>query len=375
MGDFCMPSLGADMKQGILVRWLVQPGEGVKHGQPIAEIETDKGLFEIEVFETGIIDQILVSEEQKVPVGTVLAKIAEEKPAAKERNGEKPAKVPPVTEQEWIRAAPSARKLAEELEIDLASVTGSGPRRIINREDVERAAKQSQPDREKPTAGSYPAGMRRAIAAAMSLANREIPHYYLECGIDLSRALNWLEEENCRRPIQQRLLPVALLARATVMALEKVPELNGFWADNGFQQQEAVNLGFAISLRQGGLLTPALLQAEQKDLSTLMEALRDLIIRTRAGRLLGSEMTASSITLTSLGDLGVDAVYGVIYPPQVALVGFGRIAEHPWAENGKLSVRPQVTATLAADHRASDGHRGGQFLETINRLLQKPEAL
>lgn len=371
MGNFCMPSLGADMKYGTVVCWSVQAGDRVEHGQVIAEIETDKGLFEIEVFESGTVGEILIEEKQRVPVGTVLARITGIEGAVTE-----PTAVTPPAKQEWIRAAPSARVLAEEMGIDLSTVIGSGPRGIINRGDVELASRKREITHEKKTGASdYTAGMRQAIAAAMSRSNREIPHYYLGTNIDMSRALSWMKEENRRRSVKNRLLPVALMARALVVALDKVPELNGFWTDKGFKQQVAVHLGFAISLRQGGLIAPALLHAEEMDLSALMEGLRNLITRARTGKLRGSEMTDASITLTNLGDLGVEMVHGVIYPPQVALVGFGRISERPWAENGLLDARPQVTVTLAADHRASDGHRGGQFLDAIESQLQKPEEL
>ena len=184
--------------------------------------------------------------------------------------------------------------------------------------------------------------MRRAIAAAMARSNREIPHYYLETRIDMSRALRWLEAENLKRSIKERILPVVLLLKAVARALGEVPELNGYWIEDRFQAQEAINIGFAISLRQGGLITPALLSVDTKSLDEVMEAMRDLITRTRAGRLRSSEMTDATITVTSLGDLGVETVYGVIYPPQVALVGFGKITEQPWAENGMLGIRPVV---------------------------------
>ena len=128
-------------------------------------------------------------------------------------------------------------------------------------------------------------------------------------------------------------------------------------------------------MRQGGLITPAILNADLKNLDELMEALRDLITRTRSGRLRSSEVTDATISITSLGDLGVETVYGVIYPPQVALIGFGKIMEQPWAENGMLGVRPVLTATLAADHRATDGLRGAQFLDALNRYLQEPSKL
>jgi len=260
--------------------------------------------------------------------------------------------------------------------VDLSTITGSGPQGVITRGDIELAVGQQEHGAaNKPTMGDYAAGMRKAIAAAMSLSNREIPHYYLESCIDMSRALHWMEVENRARPIQQRLLPVVLLAQALVKALGKFPDFNGFWSNDGFQQQDAVHLGFAIALRQGGLIAPALRNAGNKDLWALREELHDLISRARNGKLRGSEMTDATITMTSLGDLGVNAVHGVIYPPQVALVGFGRISERPWAEHGMLGVRPQVTVTLAADHRASDGHRGGQFLDAINRQVQNPEEL
>ena len=231
------------------------------------------------------------------------------------------------------------------------------------------------PAEEKPHAVDYQSGMRQAIAAAMSRSNREIPHYYLETAIDMSAALRWLEGENLKRSIKDRILPAVLLLKAVAQALAEVPELNGFWIDNRHQVRESVNIGFAISLRQGGLIAPAIHNVDLLSLDELMAATRDLISRTRSGHLRSSEMTDATITVTNLGDLGVNTVYGVIYPPQVALVGFGRISERPWAENGLLGVRRVVTATLSADHRATDGHRGSLFLEALNRHLQNPEQL
>ncbi len=231
------------------------------------------------------------------------------------------------------------------------------------------------PAAETPPTRDFQAGMRRAIAAAMARSNREIPHYYLELRIDMSRTLRRLEAENLKRPIRERILPVVPLIKAVALALGEVPELNGYWLEDRLQPQEAINIGFAIALRQGGLLTPALLNADLQTLDELMAALRDLITRTRSGGLRSSELTEATVTVTSLGDLGVETVYGVIYPPQVALIGFGRTMEQPWAENGMLAVRPVLTATLAADHRATDGHRGAQFLDALNRYLQEPEKL
>jgi pyruvate dehydrogenase E2 component (dihydrolipoamide acetyltransferase) len=180
-----------------------------------------------------------------------------------------------------------------------------------------------------------------------------------------------LEGENQHRALKDRLLPAVLLIKAVARALGDVPELNGYWLDDRPQLQEAVHIGFVIALRQGGLVAPAIQHADLKSLDELMEVLRDRIPRVRAGRLRSSEMTDATITVTNLGDLGVETVYGVIYPPQVALVGFGKIMEQPWAEHGMVGIRPVLTTTLAADHRATDGSHGARFLGALNRSLQE----
>ena len=191
----------------------------------------------------------------------------------------------------------------------------------------------------------------------------------------MSRSLRWLTDENLKRPLKDRILPVVPLIRSVALALRDVPELNGYWMDDRHHLSEAVHIGFVISLRQGGLMAPAILNTDDKCLDELMADLRDLILRTRSGGLRSSEMTDATITVTSLGDFGVESVYGIIYPPQVALVGFGKIQEQPWAENGMLGVRPVLTATLSADHRATDGRRGAMFLDAVNRYLQEPSKL
>ncbi|HMR68071.1 MAG TPA: 2-oxo acid dehydrogenase subunit E2, partial [Anaerolineae bacterium] len=234
---------------------------------------------------------------------------------------------------------------------------------------------ETQPGPPPAPAPDFQAGLRRAIAAAMARANREIPHYYLESRIDMSRPLRWLEEENLKRSMKDRILPAALLMKAVAKALTDVPELNAYWLDDRPQVQEAIHIGFAIALRQGGLVTPALHHADLKSLDELMADLRDLITRTRAGRLRSSELSEATITVTSLGDMGVEKVFGVIYPPQVALVGFGKVSEQPWVEHGMLGLRPVLIATLAGDHRATDGLKGAQFLEALNKHLQEADKL
>ena len=209
----------------------------------------------------------------------------------------------------------------------------------------------------------------------MARSKREIPHYYVGNTVDMTRSLDWLHERNRELAVGERLVPAALLLKAAALAARQVPDLNGYWLDDQFSPADAVHLGLVISLRGGGLLTPAIHDAADLRLAELMSRMHDLVIRARAGRLRGSELTDATITVTNLGDQGVESVFGVIYPPQVALVGFGKVTERPVAVGGLIGVRPVVATTLAADHRASDAMTGARYLAAISDLLQRPEEL
>jgi pyruvate dehydrogenase E2 component (dihydrolipoamide acetyltransferase) len=185
----------------------------------------------------------------------------------------------------------------------------------------------------------------------------------------------WLEVENRTRPITERLLASVLLLRAVALAAREVPEVNGHYVNDSFRPGEHVNVGVAISLRGGGLVAPAIHDVDRLSLDDLSRHLLDLVKRARAGVLRSSEIADATITVTNLGEQGIETVFGVIYPPQVALVGFGKVVEQPRAVQGMIGVHPTVAASLAADHRVSDGHRGGRFLAAIDRLLQEPEKL
>ncbi|NEA91622.1 2-oxo acid dehydrogenase subunit E2, partial [Actinospica acidiphila] len=284
------------------------------------------------------------------------------------------------------RATPLARRRAAELGVDLSSVAGTGRDAAIRAEDVSRAAAgragaPSPPPRtpaavgaSRPSEDQAPA-MRRAIARLMTRANRDVPHYYLSTTVDMAAPLDWLHDHNRRGPMSERLLPAALLLKAAAVAAREVPELNGFWTDDRFTAGEGVHLGVAVSLRGGGLIAPVLRGADTLDVPALMGALKDLVTRARSGRLRGSEVSGATLTVTNLGDQGVETVFGVVHPPQVALVGFGRVVDRPWAVDGLLGVRPVVTVTLSADHRATDGAVGARYLTAVDRLLQNPEKL
>jgi pyruvate dehydrogenase E2 component (dihydrolipoamide acetyltransferase) len=279
------------------------------------------------------------------------------------------------------RITPRARAIAAELGVDLTGVSGTGPDGSIREADV-RAAAAHEPSPVRAEAGlpakpaaERTASMRQAIARLMARSKREIPHYYVSNTADMTASMNWLHDRNREREVGDRIVPAALLLKAAAVAARQVPQLNGYWIDDEFRPAEAVHLGLAISLRGGGLLTPAIHDAAGLDLTELMTQMRDLVTRARSGRLRGSELTDATITVTNLGDQGVDSVFGVIYPPQVALVGFGKVTERAVAVNGLVGARPVVVTTLAADHRATDGYAGARFLTAISDLLQRPEKL
>ncbi|MES4891606.1 dihydrolipoamide acetyltransferase family protein [Streptomyces sp. NPDC096012] len=503
MTAFTMPSLGADMEEGLLQEWLVSPGDRVHKGDVVAVVETDKAAIEVECFESGTVGRLLVAPGARVPVGTPLAVIegeaasgvpagapgepvtagagepvgetrprptaaraeADRKPAARHEppqprrkaarepeHAHRPAPAEPrkqpvrqrvhvlpepsaattsvigtgplvrhlaqhrgidlttlhgtgpggrITRADVdhaaplltprVRATPYARRLARDLGIDLAAVRGTGDGGAVRAADLHTAmrAGAERPDRgprggERHPHAAVPVdsrpedrtdAMRRAIADLMSRSKREIPHYYLSTTVDLTAAEDWLRRFNHGRPPADRLVPAALLLKAAALAAREVPALNGHWHDNAFAPASEINLGVAVSLRQGGLLAPVIHRADTLPPDALMARLKDLVQRARRGRLRGSETAGATLTVTNLGDQGVDAVFGVIHPPQVALVGFGAVVERPWAASGMLGVRPVVTATLAADHRATDGAVGARYLTAVDRLLQRPEEL
>jgi pyruvate dehydrogenase E2 component (dihydrolipoamide acetyltransferase) len=364
-------------------------------------VETEKGNIDVEVFAAGTIEKFLVAPGQKVPVGTVLALIHEEgKPEISSTSTEASYAAPsaivappqPTAPRDARRIAPqhaaprlaispSARRLARELGVDPTTVEGTGHGGAISREDIERAATRGRTTLAKEAAQvtSPPvdraARIRQTIAAAMSRSKRDIPHYYVSTTIDMQRSLAWLSEENARRPVADRILYGVLVLKAVALALRKVPELNATWEQGRVVLKPQIHVGVAIALREGGLVAPALHDTDQLALGELMKRLADLVNRTRAGSLRSSELSDPTITVTSLGEQGVESVYGVIYPPQVAMVGVGKIIERPWCVDGQVVPRPLVIVTLSADHRVSDGHRGGLFLSALDRLLQEPSEL
>ncbi len=292
-----------------------------------------------------------------------------------------------------VPVSPLARRLAADAGLDVSTVRGDGSDGAIRAGDVRRvlasgarghpaerpAERPAEPPAERPAQpvgeADHHASMRQAIGRLMSRSNAEIPHYYLATTVDLTSAMDWLHARNRTLPVTGRLVPAVLLLKATAVAAAQVDGVNGEWRDGCFHRSEKVNLGLVTSLRGGGLMVPVLDDAALTPVTYLMAGMRQAVERARTGRLRASELTGATITVTSLGDQGVEAVYGMIFPPQVAVVGIGAVIERPWAVQGLLGVRPLVTITLAADHRASDGAVGARLLNRISGLLQKPGEL
>lgn len=400
MSEFKLPSLGADMDRGRLLEWRVKPGDTVNKGDVVAVVDTTKAAIDVEIWTSGTVQDLLLQPGDDVPVGTPMLRLADDVEPATAVMQPPPVSAPPqaVTPTTAVRVAapaqaaswpdtarrrisPAARKRAEELGVDLNKVTGTGPDAAVTIEDVLRAgaagsvaATGAAAVAPAPTA-ERAITMRQTIAAAMARSKREIPHYYLAAEVPLERATDWLAQTNTERPVTARLLMAALFIKATALAARKYPEMNGFYRDGQFEARTDVHIGVAISLRQGGLVAPALINTDSKPLDEIMRGLTDLVKRTRAFSLRASELSEPTLTLTNLGEQGVEVVQGVIYPPQVALVGFGKPTRRAWVEGNTLRLIPVVSLSLAADHRVSDGHRGALFLAHVRELLQQPQTL
>jgi pyruvate dehydrogenase E2 component (dihydrolipoamide acetyltransferase) len=402
--EYTLPSLGADMDEGRVIEWRVQRGDTVHRGDLVAVVETEKSDIDIEIWHDGIIDEFLVDVGELVDVGTPIARLrtidGEQPPAptptptpasapASAPSSAEPAFAPPTSAavtapitpaDHRVPASPLARRLAADRGIDLASLHGTGPGGAVIEADVVAASPTPAPPTPAPptpapTARRSTDTMRRLIAERMATANREIPHYHLARDLDLGPLESWLAEHNTDRPIAERLLPAACFIRAVALAAAGHRELNGWWVDDRFEPADSVNVAMAISLRRGGLVTPHIERADERSLDEIMAALTERVAAARTGKLRSGWMTGASITITNLGDTGADLVHGVISPPQVALVGFGRARARPWVIDGELVVRPVTTASLAADHRATDGAIGSRFLATLAALIDHPEDL
>lgn len=405
--DFRLPSLGADMDVGVLLEWSVEPGDTVERGSIVALVSTEKADIDVEIWREGEVVELLVDLDTEIEVGTPILRLVPSgdaptpepdtgsepgqatEPGPKPVPAEAPTTGPPPAPAvprptptrlpgppggDRLPASPLARARAAERDIELSSIVGTGPDGAVLLRDVEAARPAPSPSRRAKGARERPEeAMRRAIASRMAKANAEIPHYFLDQDVDLGPALDRLAAHNENLSVSERVLPAVLLLRATARAAVAVPDLNGYWDDDRFEPAGGSDLAVAVSLRRGGLVTPVITGVADRSIDDLMAVLREMVTAARSGTLRSSWMGQAGLTVTNLGDRGVDRVGGVIFPPQVALVGFGRIRQRPWVIDDVVVPRPIVTASLAADHRASDGATGSRFLTALAKDLENPE--
>jgi pyruvate dehydrogenase E2 component (dihydrolipoamide acetyltransferase) len=427
-----MPSLGADMTEGRITEWLVAPGDRVKRGQIVVVVETDKSDIEVEVFQPGVVSQLLVEEGEKVPVGTPIAVIeverAEAAPAptepkrpefARPAPEPEPAAIPntsiiPAVREQHVApsrppviTSPVVRRLASDLHVDVARVHATGPGGRVHRDDVLAASRPSPRRRITPRARRLLGGtaieldafdgieivtgadvlrelgrlpqpvghpnradsMRQQIAALMARSWAEIPHYHVMKRLDLSRMVVELQARNNERSLADRVLPAAVLLCAGARVAARTPACNGWWRNGHFEPAPTVSLGVILSVREGGIIAPTIEGAEQLTTVEMMHRLSELVQRVRHGRLRGTDLAEASITVSNLGDRGAESMLGVIHPPQVALVGLGCVHDEVWAVDGQPVVCPTVLASLSGDHRASDGLTGSLYLTQLQSVL------
>lgn len=385
--EFRLPSLGSDMERGTILAWRVGPGDVVHKGDVVLDVDTDKAEIEVEVWYDAVVAELLVQPGAEVPVGTPLALLTPLERdgldlAEVERDGldsaeieRAPATASPVLTPPVEQPTAVAASIVETVPTPRTVYWPSGDMSPAKHRRISRPLSTTSEGLDADASRGQTSRMRSAVGNLMARSNTEIPHYHLSSEVDLGALTAWLEEKNRDAPVTERVLPAAAMLRAVALAAKAHPVLNGYWKAGAFQPATGVHVGVAIHLRQGGLVAPAIMDADALPIDELMVRLQDLVARARGGGLRSSEMTAASITVTNLGDQGADAVSGLIHPPQVALVGFGRVSDRPLAVAGTATVRPGVTVTLAADHRATDGHVGGRFLSAIAKSLEHPEEL
>ncbi len=394
-----MPQMGYDMQEGTVVRWMKREGDEVTRGEPIAEIETDKAVVEMEATAAGVLRKILAAEgtvaqvgeligiigasdedisalEAEAPAPTMEAPAAPQAPAAPVQ-APPPATAPAPSKE--VKASPVARRLAQEMGVDLNQVTGSGPGGRIVREDVEALASQRQA---APAAAGAPAPaeagrleltrMRQAIARSTVQSMQQAPHFYVTSEIDMTAAMDFRRQLNLTLEEGGRVSVNDLLIKASALALVKFPALNSFFRGDHLETHPYINIGIAIDLQQG-LIVPAVANCESKTLVEIARAAKDLVKRAQDGHLHESEYAGGTFSISNLGTLDVDSFSAIIVPPQSAVLAVGSVKKQPVVrDNDQVVVRQIMKATLSVDHRASDGAEGARFLVELKRFLENP---
>jgi pyruvate dehydrogenase E2 component (dihydrolipoamide acetyltransferase) len=420
MAEVTMPRLSDTMTEGVIARWLKQPGDEVKRGDVLCEIETDKATMELEAYDSGTLQEILIGDGETVPIGTPIAVIGDgavkaarsEKPqreAQQEPKGEAQEKpqdgtppqsggtTTPAAQGGKVRASPLARAIAQEYGVDLRQVQGSGPGGRIIRENIEQfhqqhkeptAAPESQPAAPTthrlpsaafPDAGATPtplSRMRQAIATRMSEAKHGTPHIYMTSEIDMEAALALRQQINESGAAPVKISVNDLVIKAAALSLRAYPAFNSSYgvADNGkpaILEHPPVNIAVAVAV-DDGLIVPVVASADTKSLGTIAAEVRDLALRARDGRIKQSELEGGTFTVSNLGMFDVVEFAAIITPPQSAVLAVSSVRQIPVVRNNEITIGTVMNVTLSCDHRVTDGAAAAKFLQHFKDLLQSP---
>ena len=413
-----MEALSPTMEEGQLVRWLKAEGDKVASGDILAEIETDKATMELVARGDGVLRKILLPAGGTAPVGGVIGVIAgaDEDISSVEGGGSgaeggaaadaAPAKAAPTTstpeaatgvpsaaasppdEGGRVKASPLARRLADDLGVDLARVEGSGPGGRIVKRDVE-AAKESGPA--APASdhlAAVPAGaaedeyvdvpvsqMRKTIAKRLAESIGPVPHFFLTIDVDMGRVMEARESINAMLEKQGEKISINdIVLKAVAAALKKHPECNAQWHGTHVRRFNAVHLGVAVAV-EDGLITPVVKHAHLKGISHIAKEVREMAGRAREKRLMPEEYTGATFSVSNLGMFGIHEFTAIINPPEAGILAVGGIKDTPVAVNGQVMVRPRMRVTMSCDHRVIDGAQGSRFLATLKAMLEEPTTI
>jgi pyruvate dehydrogenase E2 component (dihydrolipoamide acetyltransferase) len=379
--EITMPSLGMTMEEGRVVAWRVKEGDIVASGQILLDIESEKTAYEMEAPVDGVIGRILVPDDTTVPVGTTLCSIlsaGESGVAPEPREDVKPVVPEAAPNRTRSRASPRARRLAETLGVDLATVTASSPDGMISESDVQAAAQAKAPAlAEDATSGAAAftlrplTSMRRAIAERMTESVRSVPQFFLAVEADASALLAYRAAKAPPLAAETglKLTLTDLLVAITARTLVRHRALNASFTADGIREWNTVDMGIAVAL-DDGLIVPVLRGAERKSLAEIVSARTDLVARAQAGKLTYRDQESGTFTLSNLGALGVDFFTSILNPPQAGILSIGTLAERPTVVNGTVVARPCMTVGLTIDHRVTDGAAGARFLAALRARIE-----
>ncbi len=425
-----MPKMGFDMAEGTLVEWVKQVGDQVSEGDVIAVIETDKANVEVTAFKSGVLRQLLVDEGTVVPVGKAIAivgtadeeidltdfdleaqpteakqpetKETQAKKAEEKKPEEAATKKEPETEKTEtptpaegdegrLMASPVARRMADELGINLDEIEGSGPNGRVIKRDVEAHVQESARPAEQrakspmPTPSYEPTGedfhteplspMRRTIGRRMTESKQQAPHFYVTMDVDMAGAMGLRKQLNQLLTEEEKISVNDLLIKACAIGLTQYPHLNASFAGEEIQVQNRVNIGVAVAL-ETGLTTVIVKDCDRKPLARISREVRELVDRARAGRMQADDMVGGTFTISNLGMYGVEDFVAIINPPQAAILAVGAVRKTPVVDaNGELAAGTMMKITVSADHRVTDGAEAASFLRAVKSILEEPMRL